>query len=477
MSGADVSVLLNTQYGNLSALLASPQTLWSNRGYDTTNIHAVDNTHRVTPEGNEATFGREVRFQLRKRGGRVHKAWLRITISAGVLNAANRAAWVDDLGANIIQNLKLQYASKDIQTYGGEMLKMYHRLMFHDIEREHYHAMALAGLPPGGQGETLREQRTQQGFQLFVPLSWLFFTRFEDYTLTPEALASNLDLLVQYAPLARLVYSRVIATGAIPAGNPFDTDPAITSTELFQQLIFTPNPEKNAHLSTFETEQGNLYKLLDVEEQRNTVVAAAAGTYSIKINNSRLDAAFIMFSVRDILKDTDWALDPTMTDTANTVIAPGFPQAVNALLPITSLRLLANGRVVVDTCTDVENRAVWRDIYLPGTQVAEPYYFIPFCWLMKDAKNVTSFQVSLFVFFVQAEVTGWFCTTMAFAIFYLATHAFATEICVCIFPQKMTQVNAVVPVAYVAGKVADLSWKLARSYKHCMCGEHRNLRV
>ncbi len=127
MSGADVSILLNTQHGNLSALLASPQTLWGNRGYDTTNIFAVDNTFRTTPVGNEATFGREVRFRLRKRGGRIHRAWLRITITAGVLVAGTRAAYLDDLGALIIDNLKLQYASKDIHTYGGEMIKMYNR--------------------------------------------------------------------------------------------------------------------------------------------------------------------------------------------------------------------------------------------------------------------------------------------------------------------------------------------------------------
>lgn len=127
-----------------------------------------------------------------------------------------------------------------------------------------------------------------------------------------------------------------------------------------------------------------------MEEQRNNVIPAAAGTHTVKINNSRLDAAFIMFSVRDILKDTDWAIDATESDDTATILPGGG--SVNALQQITSFRLLANGRVVVDTCTDIENRAVWRDIYLKGTQIAEPYYFIPFCWLMQDAKNVTSFQ-------------------------------------------------------------------------------------
>ena len=42
--------------------------------------------------------------------------------------------------------------------------------------------------------------------------------------------------------------------------------------------------------------------------------------------------------------------------------------------------------------TDIENRALHRNIYFPGSQIAEPIYFIPFSWLLRDAKNVSSFQ-------------------------------------------------------------------------------------
>ena len=79
-------------------------------GFDTTNIFAVDNTARTLPNGTQATFGGEDRFRLRKRGGRVHKTWLRLTISAGVVAAANRAAYVDDLAAAIIDNIRVEYA-------------------------------------------------------------------------------------------------------------------------------------------------------------------------------------------------------------------------------------------------------------------------------------------------------------------------------------------------------------------------------
>jgi hypothetical protein len=263
MSGADVTMLLNTQYGNLSALFASKQSLWGNRGYDTTNIFAVDNTHRATPVGNEANFGATVRFRLRKRGGRIHRTWLRVTTTAGTVAAANRAAYVDDLGNLLIDNARLSYASKTIQEYNGEALKMYNRLMNHDINREADQALTLAGLPPGAGGsEAQREAAVSAAQTIYVPLDWLYFTRFEDYALTPEALASELDLEITYRPLRQLVYGRVIATGAVVGASPFTTDPTIATSELFQQLIHVPVPEKNLHLKTFETEQGNLYKIL-----------------------------------------------------------------------------------------------------------------------------------------------------------------------------------------------------------------------
>jgi hypothetical protein len=149
MSGADVTALLNTQYGNLSALLASKQSLWTNRGYDTTQIQAVDNTFYASPQGNEANFGETVRFRIRKRGAQVHKTWLKVVTTAGVLAAGQEAAFVDDLGTALLQNVRLSYASKTLQEWNGEAIKAYRRLMYHDISREAYNAMAYAGLPPG----------------------------------------------------------------------------------------------------------------------------------------------------------------------------------------------------------------------------------------------------------------------------------------------------------------------------------------
>ncbi len=400
MSGADATLLLNTQFGNLSALLASKQTIWSNRGYDTTNIFAVDNTYVSTPVGNEASFGQQVRFRLRKRGGKIHKTWLRITIAAETAKQAGvTAAYSDDLGAAILQNVRLSYASKTLQEYSGEALKMYRRLMEHDIFREMYNGMAQAGLPPGGAFEVIRQGTLTSGLTLYVPLDWLYYTRFEDYSCHPEALASELDLEILYAPLSNVVYARdgagapVTTAAGIWTTVSGVTGPRIVSTELFQQLIHVPVPEKNMNLMTYEKDQGNLFKILDFETQLNFPVAATVGPANpqqVRLDNFRLDSAFIMFMVRDVAVQTPFTLDNMQSSTNPTVLTGG--RAVNGLLPITSFRLIANGSVIVDTVTDVENRFVWRYNYLQGSQAGEAIYFIPFSWLLKDAKNVTSFQ-------------------------------------------------------------------------------------
>lgn len=95
---------------------------------------------------------------------------------------------------------------------------------------------------------------------MFVPLSWLWFTRTEDYAFAPEALTSEADLIIEYQSLEKLVYARVIATGATVAADPFTTRPVITKSELCHQLIFTEPIEKKGHLTTLE--KGMVFKIL-----------------------------------------------------------------------------------------------------------------------------------------------------------------------------------------------------------------------
>lgn len=393
MSGADPQLLINANIGNLAKLFTSEQSLWDNKGYQSTNIFAVDNTFSAKPVGTQANFAGQDRFRLRKRGGRVHRTWLRTQISAGVVAGANQAAYVDDLGQLMLAGVRAEYASKNLHEYRGEMLKAYFRLMFHDISREAYNAMQFAGLPPGpGGSEAVRQANVSAATTVYVNLSWLWWTRFEDYALTPEGLASELDLVVTYAPLEQLVYARVVATGLTPAADPFTTRPAITLSELFTQLIHVPGPEKSIQLASFEHRQGQLFKILDAEEQLKMPMPAAAGVYSFKLDNFRLDSQFIMFYVRTTDIDTAWKVDRMQSDPTPSILPAALVTPVNALQAITSFRLIANGKPIVDPVTDIENRAHHRDIYFPGSQIAEPIYFIPFSWLLRDAKNVTGFQ-------------------------------------------------------------------------------------
>jgi hypothetical protein len=134
-----------------------------------------------------------------------------------------------------------------------------------------------------------------------------------------------------------------------------------------------------------------LYKILDLEVQQRQTVAATAGVFTIKLDNFRLDSQFIMFYIRKNNIDTAWSVDRMQSDATGSVIFAPAPD-VSALLPMTSFRLIANGKVIVDPCTDIENRSHWRKMYFPGSQIAEPIYFIPFSEMLRDHRNVVNFQ-------------------------------------------------------------------------------------
>lgn len=122
----------------------------------------------------------------------------------------------------------------------------------------------------------------------------------------------------------------------------------------------------------------------------NQPIDAAAGTYTIKLNNFRLDSAFLMFYMRTSGIQTAWNIDRMQSDPTATILPGGG--SVAALQQITAFRLKANGSTIVDTCTDLENRAVWRSLYFPGRQISEFIYFVPWSWLLSEAKHVTGFQ-------------------------------------------------------------------------------------
>lgn len=394
MSGADPTLQMNAKYGNIAKFNTSDRSIYHTKSWERTNIFVVDNTFSNKPVGREADFAQTDRFRLRKRGGRVGKVWMKITIGPSVLAVvvpAVRAAWADDLGQLILGNVRMEYASKEIHAYPGELVKAYKRLLEHDITREHYGATNFALLPPGvGGSEAVREANLTNGCTVFPELEWLFFTKFEDYAMTPEALSSEVELVVDYTPIEQLVYARN-AAGAIPVGNIFTTRPTITESLCFTQLIHTPGPEKELHLRRFDTDQGVLYKILDHEQQVRQPIPAAAGTFTVNLDNFRLDCQFILFFLRFDTILTPWAVDRMQVATSDTILT-GVAQNVSALTPITSFRLIANGKTIVDPCLDIENRAVWRKMYFPGSQIAEWIYFIPFGEMLRDARNVVNFQ-------------------------------------------------------------------------------------
>jgi len=292
----------------------------------------------------------------------------------------------------MLANVRAEYASKEIQAYPGELVKAYKRLLEHDITREHYNATNFAGLPPGGPAgaEITRRDNVTQGCVVLPELEWFYWTRFEDYAMTPEALTSELEIAIDWAPLERIIYARN-ANGTIPPGEIFTTRPRITEALLYTQLIHVPGPEQDKHLRRFESEQGVLFKLLDLELQVRQSFPNAAGTYTFKLDNLRLESQFLLFFIRKGAIDVPWALDRMQTSDTPTIVTP-VATTVSALEPIVSFRLIANGKVLIDPCTDVENRAVWRKTYFPGSQFVEPIYFIPFGEMLRDARNTVNFQ-------------------------------------------------------------------------------------
>lgn len=384
----DPTILTSANYSAISRMLSGPNSIWNNSGFEVTNIFAVDNTYKQTNPGTPVQWGGEERFRFRKQGGRIHNAWLKVQISAGTTTPLlTEGCWVDDLAANLPEQIRVQNGPNIVAQYRGEHLKQYMRLYMNDIARETYFATALAGLPPGLAGAE-NSRRVGTALTVYIPLDWLWFTRSEDYAFNPEALAGELELIIKWRNLSELAYGRVILGGAVT--NPWSVAPTITSVELCTQLVHPPKIEKSQHLATFEGKDGHLMKVLDFEEQLKVEVGTAADTYRIQLLNFRADCQFLMFCVRDSRIDTPYALDRTMSDSTGTILSGGG--SVAAKLPITSFQMKSNGQLIVDTCTDVDNRGIWRKMYWPGSQARDFDYFVPFGWNLRDHRNVCNFQ-------------------------------------------------------------------------------------
>lgn len=401
---SDPTAQMNANKGGIQALLTNPDvSYWEYQGYDATNIFVVDDLAKAEFLGKGiAQWNQTATARLRKRGGRVYQTWLKLTITnRAAPDAGVSAAWVDDLGANLLEQVEVRYSSKEIHPYSGEALKFYQRIMDNDIVKESYNALQLAGLP-GVVGETIRAAYLSNApsplttvdasgnFKIWICLDWIWFTREARLALTTEALSSEVEVRFKFRQLSELVYSR--NAGAVPV-NPWAVSglpPVIADMELVHQIVYTPVVETSNHLARFETEEGLSFKILDFSVQLANELGNAASVYKVKLPNFRLDCQFIMFVVRDTRINVPWSIDRGSSDTTATAFPGGG--SVNGCLPIKRFRVTANGSLLKDWMEEIENRALMRKLYFPGSQIAGYVYFIPFSEALRDFLNVHGYQ-------------------------------------------------------------------------------------
>ncbi len=401
---SDPTAQINANKGGIQALLTNPDvSLWEYQGYDASNIFVVDDNAKAEFLGNAvATFNQTAIARLRKRGGRPFQTWLKLNIrNRAARDAGLQAAWVDDLGANLLEYVEVKYSSKDLQTYSGEALKFYQRLMDHDVTKEHYNALQLAGLP-GVVGETVRSAYLSNvpnplttidaagNFQIWICLDWIWFTREARKAFTTEALSSEIEVKFKFRRIEELVYSR--DAGGFP-NNPWALTalpPQITEIELKHQLVFTPVTETTNHLERFESEEGLSFKVLDFSPQLGVELGNTAKVYPVKLPNLRLDSQFCFFVIRDTRINVPWAIDRTSSDITPTAFTGGG--AVNACLPIVRFRVLSNGTLIKDWQSEQENRILMRKLYFPGSQINGFVYFFPWSQYLRDHANVHGYQ-------------------------------------------------------------------------------------
>jgi hypothetical protein len=401
---SDPTALINANKGGIQPLITTAVSLYEYQGYTASNIFVVDNTAAVDQISNVSTFNQTTRFRLRKRGGQMSQTWLKVAIQNSTPDVGSDAAWIDDLGAGLIEQLDVEYSTKKIQSYKGEALKFYQRLMDHDITKEMYNGLQLAGLP-GVAGEVIRKAYLKNGvtagvtsvdangqFFIWICLDWLWFTKDLRVMLTPEAVSSEIEIIIKFRNLNNLVYCRNAGGATVDPWAGSGVYPSIISTQIVHQLVFTPKVEASKHLSRFETTKGLLYKILDFEEQLSEPVSnTGAHVEKVKLTNFRLDSQFLFFCVRDTRINTPWSIDRMTSDTTATAFTGGG--AVNGVLDcVNQFRLSANGSELVGWQSETENRFLMRKLYFPGGQAAGAIYFIPFAQKLREFMHCHGYQ-------------------------------------------------------------------------------------
>lgn len=387
------SAQLSTKFSQLGESVFGTDSVFTPRPY-----HKIlpfikkDGIETDTPaDRTTGAFGQQLRFYLHKNETLYGDAYLELNISAGTLAAPNTAAWVNNLGQAVLQEVIVRIGSTILQKWSGDFAALYKAVTKNPVDLEGYNALSLSNLPPGGAGEATRMALTTQAFTLYCPLEEMWYAQsFMDLWM-PEAQTLELELRVTLRPLAQLIYS---AAGT----DPFNVQPAITSSFIRNTTVTLSSAEKGMRLKNYLGAVGLVQQFLDLEEVPNVQFTGTGGggarTLRVNLDNIRMDSVLLMFCVREensagLGVSTNWRGDPTEYDaTASTVTGA----AVNTLVPITSFSVEANGKVLIDSQPELWNRARVRPEYFEGCSIAGPIYIVPFSLFPADRRNCTSSQ-------------------------------------------------------------------------------------
>ena len=384
------NTLVAAKQSQLAPVLIGQHSFFKPRGWEACQVFHMDENVPVQALDGVPSFGSQVRFRINKNKTLVAKPLLETVLAPAVLNGGRSAAYVKNLGDQILAQVQARYGTNVLQSYPGEFQYIWRRLSRNDVLIEGVNAQVLGGLPVGGASETSRQTALTAGLTLFSPLEELYWWWNKDEYWMPEAHAQELELIITLAPLSQVVYSD-------NGTNPFATAPAITSCRLISREVTLSAMEKRDRLARYETPDGVVVKFLDLERQENFRLAGtgAGGTavYTIPLNNIRLDMAEMMFLVREDSMvagqpgaRNPWASDALESGSTNSTVTGASIQTV---VGITSFRLLSNGQEVHRSITDLFNRTEVRPNYHPEAQIGDFFYTLPFALYPEDRKNVT----------------------------------------------------------------------------------------
>ena len=426
----DYTAQLNTKFSQLGPLLIGPGSIFTPKHWNKSNINVIDETSVYTPVRAGTTFGQTARFTQPKRATLQTEYLLEITLSAST--PAATAAYVNNLGDQILRRVVHRYGSAILHEYDGEYQQLWQRLTTNEVNEEGRNALTLGGLPlsVSGAGEAQRADALTNGLVLYVPLNRLWFSQHLDEAWMPEAYATEGELEITLQALDQLVYNAVVRPavgGAVP--SPFaapGNQPTVDGIRLITREVTLTVPEKLARLNYYETDRGLLTHFLDLERQPRVDLTGTGGAapreFRIRLDNIRLDMQEIFFVVRrglgaatpvdEAAVDDPWSGDNLEAPTFDTSAFPATRVQsslgavyIDTMLDdvvgvaggagtggIVSYRLEANGKRLFDDQSELVGRAWVRRLYHPDAQARYPIYQISFSADPENTKNVYSFQ-------------------------------------------------------------------------------------